>query len=95
MLSGTPMTQPKPPASANPRTGASFRKRYDELENRRTALIGRLERLGEQARSHPHYKNALKLLNATFRRSTLAQRLGILQAATWLVDLLERFGPLV
>jgi hypothetical protein len=30
------------------------------------------------------------LLNTTFRRSKLAQRLAILQAAAWLIDVLEK-----
>lgn len=89
------MPRQKNPAPANPRTGASFRKRYDDLEDRRTALIGRLDQLGERAKGHPHYKNSLKLLNNTFRKSTLAQRLGILQAATWLIEMLEYTVPFI
>jgi hypothetical protein len=29
------------------------------------------------------------LLNATFRKASLAQRVAVLQAASWLIDLLE------
>jgi len=68
----------------------SFRQRYDELESRRVELIGRLQGLGAKAQAHPAYKRALKLLNDTFRKSKLAQRLAILQAAAWLIDILER-----
>jgi hypothetical protein len=32
----------------------------------------------------------MKLLNDTFRKSKLAQRLAVLQAAAWLIDILER-----
>jgi hypothetical protein len=68
----------------------NFRQRYDELEARRTELIARLQALGAKAQAHPGYKRALKLLNDTFRKSKLAQRLAILQAAAWLIDILER-----
>ena len=68
----------------------SFRQRYDELEARRVELIARLTTLGENARAHPAYKRSLKLLNQTFRHGRLAQRLAVLQAATWLIDLLEK-----
>ena len=73
---------------ARPRGG--FRERYDEIEARRAALVARLASLGEAARRHPGYKRALTLLNATFRRSKLAQRLAILNAAAWLIDIVEK-----
>jgi len=68
----------------------SFRRRYDDLEARRAALIARLARLGEAARGHPAYKRSLILLNDIFRRGRLAQRLAVLEAASWLIDLLEK-----
>jgi hypothetical protein len=67
-----------------------FRQRYDDVENKRVELIERLRGLGRPAQAHPGYKRALKLLNDTFRKSKLAQRLAVLQAATWLIDILER-----
>ena len=51
--------------------------------------------LGENGQQHPGYKPALKLLNDTFRKSKLTQRLAVLQAAAWLIDLLERFTTTV
>jgi hypothetical protein len=75
-------------SAAQPRTG--FRHRYDQLEARRAVLIARLTSLGEAAQRHPGYRRAFTLLNATFRRSKLAQRLGILQSAAWLIDVLEK-----
>lgn len=69
-----------------------FRQRYDEVESRRGELIERLNNLGDGARAHPGYKRALKLLNETFRKSKLAQRLAVLQAAAWLIDILERLA---
>ncbi len=71
-------------------TSGGFRQRYDETENRREQLIARLHSLGGNAQTHPAYKRALKLLNETFRRAKLAQRISILQAAQWLIDVLER-----
>ena len=70
----------------------SFRQRYDELEARRAELSERLNLLGETAQRHPAYKRALKLLNDVYRREKLAQRLAVLHAATWLIDLLERLA---
>ncbi|MBS0247840.1 MAG: hypothetical protein JSR61_14590 [Proteobacteria bacterium] len=69
-----------------------FRQRYDEIESRRGELIERLQGLDGNVRAHPGYKRALKLLNETFRKSKLAQRLAVLQAAAWLIDVLERLA---
>jgi hypothetical protein len=85
------MINDRPPNhSAKSRPRAGFRERYDELEARRAALVARLSSLGEAGHQHPGYKRALKLLNDTFRKSKLAQRLAILQAAAWLIDILEK-----
>jgi hypothetical protein len=82
-------TKESPPARE------TFRQRYDELEARRDVLAARLHTLGQAARQHPGYKRALKLLNDTFRKSKLAQRLAVLQAAAWLIDVLEQFAAIV
>ena len=79
-----------PRANEKPRTRARFRERYDEIEAHRAALVARLTSLGEAAQRHPGYRRAFTLLNATFRRSKLAQRLAVLQAAAWLIDILEK-----
>jgi hypothetical protein len=85
------MINDRPPDhSAKSRPRAGFRERYDELEARRATLVARLSSLGEAGHQHPGYKRALKLLNDTFRKSKLAQRLAILQAAAWLIDILEK-----
>lgn len=87
------MPNRRPPASRNndsPPARGSFRNRYDELEAQRSKLVARLRMLGTMAEPHPGYKRALTLLNDTFRKSRLAQRLAVLQAATWLIDILER-----
>ena len=90
-LIAVPNRQP-PAASAKPSspTRADFRERYDEIEARRAALVARLTSLGETSQRHPGYRRAMTLLNATFRRSKLAQRLAVLQAAAWLIDVLEK-----
>jgi hypothetical protein len=92
------MPQSRPPASranAPPPSRGNFRMRYDEMEAHRAELVARLPMLGESARQHPGYKRALKLLNDTFRKSKLAQRLAVLQAAAWLIDVLEQLTTAV
>jgi hypothetical protein len=83
-------TPTRRPTAAADKPRGSFRQRYDELENRRNELVARLRTLGDGAQRHPGYKRALKLLNDTFRKSKLAQRLAVLQAAAWLIDILEK-----
>ena len=90
-LIAVPHRQPPAPfakRSSPPR--ADFRERYDEIEARRAALVTRLTSLSEAGQRHPGYRRAFALLNATFRRSKLAQRLAVLQAAAWLIDVLEK-----
>jgi hypothetical protein len=76
------------------RASTSFRRRYNDLEVRRAALVARLGALGDASRRHPGYRRALTLLNATFRKEKLAQRLAVLQAAAWLIDILEKLNAL-
>ena len=68
----------------------SFRARYDALEQRRADLIARLGAFGERARANPAHARARKLLNETFRGASLVQRAAILEAAAWLIALLDR-----
>jgi len=87
------MSRRRTPASginAQPSLRGKFRQRYDQLEARRAELMARLGTLGENGRRHPGYNRALKLLCHTFRRSKLPQRLAVLQAAGWLIDVLEQ-----
>jgi hypothetical protein len=81
---------PTAPAKVSPPARGNFRKRYDDLEAQRAALVARLNMIGGNSQKHPGYKRALTLLNDTFRKSKLAQRLAVLQAAAWLIDVLER-----
>jgi len=82
-------------ANTPPAPRGNFRNRYDDLEIRRAQLVARLRTLGEIAKPHPGYKRAAKLLNDTFRKSRLAQRLAVLQAAAWLIDVLEQVTTLL
>ena len=74
------------------RSGASFRRRYDELERNRSVLVARLAELRGRAGAHPACNQAMKLLNETYRKSSLAQRLGVLQAASFMLDIIERLS---
>jgi hypothetical protein len=82
-----PATSPRPGKRA---ARPSFRQRYDDLESRRAELSDRLHVLDEAAQTHPAYKRAQKLLNEIYRREKLPQRLAVLQAAGWLIDILEK-----
>jgi hypothetical protein len=68
----------------------SHNRQYETLERQREELLARLRSLGDSAYRHPGYKRALKLLNDTFRKSSLLQRAAVLDAAAWLVEVLER-----
>lgn len=81
---------PKQAASVAKSPKANFRARYDALEQRREDLIERLGALGEKARVNPAHARARKLLNETFRAASLVQRAAILEAAAWLIALLDR-----
>jgi len=75
---------------AQPASRDNFRQRYDDIEKRRDMLVARLNRLSAVAEAHPGHKRALKLLNETFRKAKLAQRLPVLNAAAFLIEVLER-----
>jgi hypothetical protein len=85
---------PKSPIRPRRETG-NFRQRYDEVEQRRAALLTRVAGMDQTAREHPGYRRAQKLLNETFRKASIAQRGAVLQAAAWLINLLENMTPLV
>jgi hypothetical protein len=72
-----------------PPEAASFNQRFDWLEAQRAALIARLHTL-DAAAHHPAYTRAQSLLNATFRKTKLGQRASVLQAAQWLIEVLDR-----
>ena len=64
------------------------------LEVQREVLLRRLTRLHDAAKLKPGYRTALNLLNPTFRRANLAARVAILQAANFMISILEMTPPL-
>ena len=73
-----------------PARSTSFRHRYDALEQRRAELIARLGALGDKAHAHPAHGRARTLLNTTFRKASLVQRAAVLEAADWLIVMIDR-----
>lgn len=79
-----------------PKAGTqSFRQRYDALEKRREELTAQLAALGEKAQANPAYGRARTLLNQTFRKASLAQRAAVLEAASWLIGVLDKSSMLM
>ena len=76
-------------------SGTSFRKRYDDVEHARVAMLQRLAALDAKARAHPGFKRAMTLLNQSFRKASFAQRAAVLSAAEWMIDLLETLTTIV
>jgi hypothetical protein len=83
------MRRPSGDGGTKTRHNATFKQRYEEAERRRAAIMQRLAGLNEKARAHPGYRRASTLLNQTFRKASVAQRLATLQAAEWLIEVLE------
>ena len=78
------------------RTGPGTRSRHApevRLERQQEALRQRLGRLHQSARRSPGYKTALRLLGQASRKGGLAARLAILDAAAFMVDVLEMIPP--
>jgi hypothetical protein len=71
-------------------TGKKAKLSLDRLEADREALLQRLSHLHGGAKLLPGYRSALTLLNSRFRRANLATRLALLQAAHFMVEVLER-----
>lgn len=63
--------------------------RHDCLEARREALLERLGNLDDIAKKSRGYRSTVTLLNQKYRKASLAARLGILQAATFMIEVLE------
>jgi hypothetical protein len=83
--------KPRRPRATKPWTSA---RRPASLEKSRQELLQRLNHLGPEAKSTPGYKSAMTLLNRTFRASSLSARIGVLQAAGFMIEVLERTAPL-
>ena len=71
-------------------SGKRTKLSLDRLESDREALLRRLSHLSSGAKLLPGYRSALILLNSRFRRANLATRLALLQAAQFMVEVLER-----
>jgi hypothetical protein len=67
----------------------SFRKRYDDLERQRAALVERLNKLGASGRRHPSFSKATTLLARKFRHANLVQRAADPPGRDWLIRLIE------
>jgi hypothetical protein len=77
-------------AAAKPARATRAKRSLDQLEADREALLRRLSHLNSGAKRLPGYRTARVLLNAQFRRANLATRLALLQAAQFMVEVLER-----
>jgi hypothetical protein len=86
------MPHKKKTGTAETAPDATFRQRYDTLERKRRDLIERLERAGSR---HPMKRKAMTLLTRTFRAASIVQRAAILQAADWLISIIEFGGTLL
>jgi hypothetical protein len=70
--------------------GKRVKVSLDRLESDREALLRRLAFLSGSVKLRPGYKSALTLLNSKFRKSNLATRLTLLQAAQFMIEVLEK-----
>lgn len=68
--------------------------RHDRLEAHRESLLLRLERLDGVAKDSRGYRSTLTLLNSKYRKATLAARFGILEAAAFMIEVLEMLPPM-
>jgi hypothetical protein len=90
------MPHRRPPPKPHHKTAevSTFRKQFAALEHKREELLRRLANTQAAAgRAHPGAKRALTLLNQTFRKASVAQRLAVLQAADWLIRVIEMTPP--
>lgn len=85
---------PRQPGPRKPRA-ATFRARYDDLEKRRDELMARVAELAQRGSPHPALGRARTLLNTTFRKATLVQRAAVLEAADWLIMMIDRSSMLL
>lgn len=66
----------------------------DAMEQDRVILLKRLQNLDPRMKDKPGYRTALSLLNSKFRKASLSARVAVLQAATFMVEVLEKVPPL-
>jgi hypothetical protein len=65
-------------------------KSPERLEAERESLLRRLGHLDVRAKARPGYRTARTLLNSKFRKSTLSSRVAVLQAAAFMIEILEK-----
>ena len=80
---------PRQPETRKP-SAATFRARYDDLEKRREELMARVVELAQRGSPHPALGRARTLLNTQFRKANLMQRAAVLEAANWLIMMIDR-----
>ena len=72
---------------------AELKPTHDELEARRRVLLERLERLDPRAKAATGYASVRRLLGTTYRRANLAARVAVLEAAQFMLGVLEMLPP--
>jgi len=76
------------------RPNSSFRRNYDQIDKQHSELISRLMLLEKTSCGHPGYKRAHQLLNNIYGRCSLSQRIDVLKAAVWLINIIESVDTL-
>jgi hypothetical protein len=66
---------------------------HSQLDRKREALARRLERLQPTIKAQKGWKNARALLGSSYIRSSLAARVALLEAADFLIRVLEMMPP--
>jgi hypothetical protein len=92
-LSLSPMTLYKLNPKATKPDGRRSIMQHASLEAKRDALFQRMARLHPKLASHQGYKSAHALLNTKYRQAKRGARLGVLQAAHFLICVLEMMPP--
>lgn len=64
-----------------------------QLEQKRQALVRRLDQLRPGVKASRGYRSARILLGSKYTRASVAARLGLLQAAEFLIRVLELIPP--
>jgi hypothetical protein len=67
---------------------------YAQLERHRESLHQRLERVRPVAKASAAYRTARALLGRKYMQASLAARVAVLQAAEFIISLLEKTPPL-
>jgi len=82
------------PVLTEPRSGQRHATEIP-LDKRHEVLMQRLARLNRGAQRSPGYKTARRLLGNAARKSSAATRIALLDAAAFMLDVLEMIPPLL